>query len=271
MVLTAVSGGGLGGHFFPNLPVVGPFVRWLTNSGNAAALAEGDYDKVIRSVRDETIAGIGHALNNSNTANPNAQANYPGGQYPGGQYPGSQYPGNSYPGNAYHANVTQGTRILATPIRLTLILSQLIRLPRIPLRSLVRRSLRRRPFRIKQNPWPPGDLPIDCGLHRLTFKSLVKASLRRRRSANCWRPLSANSTLWRFKRFAQKRDDVLPRFLSMVNANGGRYQYLIGPRLGRTVSTEQYAYLFDTSRVEYNSAQVGSMTDPATDCIVSRL
>lgn len=60
-----------------------------------------------------------------------------------------------------------------------------------------------------------------------------------------------------------KSDDILPRFLAAINADGSRYDFIIGPRLGRTASTEQYAFVFDTTRVEYNSQQVGTPPDPA--------
>jgi deoxyribonuclease-1-like protein len=35
-----------------------------------------------------------------------------------------------------------------------------------------------------------------------------------------------------------------------VNAEGARYDYEIGPRLGRTSSKEQYAFFYDTTRIE---------------------
>ena len=40
--------------------------------------------------------------------------------------------------------------------------------------------------------------------------------------------------------------DVLTRY---VNADGSSYNYLLGERLGRTSSKEQYAYIFDTRRI----------------------
>jgi endonuclease/exonuclease/phosphatase family metal-dependent hydrolase len=42
---------------------------------------------------------------------------------------------------------------------------------------------------------------------------------------------------------------LLPTLVNYVNALGGRYDYLLGPRLGRTVSKEQYAYVYDAARV----------------------
>jgi endonuclease/exonuclease/phosphatase family metal-dependent hydrolase len=62
-----------------------------------------------------------------------------------------------------------------------------------------------------------------------------------------------------------KEDDILPRFVAAINADGSRYDYLIGPRLGRTVSTEQYAFVYDTARVEYDPSSVGTMSDPSDE------
>jgi len=42
---------------------------------------------------------------------------------------------------------------------------------------------------------------------------------------------------------------LLPTLVNYVNALGGRYDYLLGPRLGRSVSKEQYAYVYDAARV----------------------
>jgi len=46
-----------------------------------------------------------------------------------------------------------------------------------------------------------------------------------------------------------KDQTLLHRLMQLVNAQGARYEYLLGPRLGRTVSKEQYAYVYDTNRV----------------------
>jgi endonuclease/exonuclease/phosphatase family metal-dependent hydrolase len=47
-----------------------------------------------------------------------------------------------------------------------------------------------------------------------------------------------------------KDQTIVPRFIELINATGARYDYVIGPRLGRTSSKEQYAFLFDTKRIE---------------------
>jgi len=42
---------------------------------------------------------------------------------------------------------------------------------------------------------------------------------------------------------------ILDVLIGYVNSSGGRYTYVIGPRLGRTVSKEQYAYIYDSDRI----------------------
>ena len=43
---------------------------------------------------------------------------------------------------------------------------------------------------------------------------------------------------------------LLPNFLNLVNGEGAEYDFVIGPRLGRTVSKEQYAYIYNLRRLE---------------------
>ncbi|MEY4177562.1 MAG: hypothetical protein RLY70_1136 [Planctomycetota bacterium] len=59
-----------------------------------------------------------------------------------------------------------------------------------------------------------------------------------------------------------KDDTILPRFLQEVNADGSRYDYVIGPRLGRTTSKEQYAFVFNTQRIELDSNSIATVGDP---------
>ena len=55
---------------------------------------------------------------------------------------------------------------------------------------------------------------------------------------------------------------VLPRFVDAINATGRRYAHVMGPRLGRTSSKEQYAYVYDTERVELVPGSVYTVPDP---------
>jgi len=59
-----------------------------------------------------------------------------------------------------------------------------------------------------------------------------------------------------------KSDSVIPQFLSAINADGSRYQFIIGPRLGRTVSKEQYTFIYDSTRIEVDPSSVGTSPNP---------
>jgi endonuclease/exonuclease/phosphatase family metal-dependent hydrolase len=57
-------------------------------------------------------------------------------------------------------------------------------------------------------------------------------------------------------------DTVVPQFVALINSTGVRYDFVIGPRLGRTNSKEQYAMLYDTSRIEVDPSSVYTVPDP---------
>ena len=48
--------------------------------------------------------------------------------------------------------------------------------------------------------------------------------------------------------------NLIPYFVNLLNQNGSRYDYVLGPRQGRSNSKEQYVYVFDTTRIELISA-----------------
>ncbi len=60
-----------------------------------------------------------------------------------------------------------------------------------------------------------------------------------------------------------KDDSVVPTFVQMINADGRRYHYAIGPRLGRSNSKEQYAFIYNTDRVELDPNSMLTMDDPS--------
>lgn len=59
-----------------------------------------------------------------------------------------------------------------------------------------------------------------------------------------------------------KNQNILPDFVDKLNAEGRRYDYVIGPRLGRSVSKEQYAFIFDTETIETDRTQLYTVNDP---------
>ncbi|MEX2317140.1 MAG: endonuclease/exonuclease/phosphatase family protein [Pirellulales bacterium] len=58
-------------------------------------------------------------------------------------------------------------------------------------------------------------------------------------------------------------DYFIDNFLrTYVNRDGRAYNRVVGPRLGRTRSTEQYAYLYDTAVIDLNPSSVYTVNDP---------
>jgi len=56
---------------------------------------------------------------------------------------------------------------------------------------------------------------------------------------------------------------VLPQFVDLINSGGRTYDYVIGPRLGRTISKEQYAFIFDRASIEVDRSQTYTIHDPS--------
>ena len=55
---------------------------------------------------------------------------------------------------------------------------------------------------------------------------------------------------------------VVPRFVELINRQAARYACVVGPRLGRTSSKEQYAFLYDTTRIAVDPGTVYTVSDP---------
>jgi endonuclease/exonuclease/phosphatase family metal-dependent hydrolase len=56
--------------------------------------------------------------------------------------------------------------------------------------------------------------------------------------------------------------DVVPNFVDLINATGRHYDYVIGPRLGRTTSKEQYAFIYDMATIQVDRSQLYTVSDP---------
>lgn len=56
---------------------------------------------------------------------------------------------------------------------------------------------------------------------------------------------------------------VLPQLIQKVNALGAKYDFVLGPRLGRTDSKEQYCYVYDTNRIISSPAASYTVNDTA--------
>jgi len=189
MILTGITGGGLGGHFKPDLPIIGPLVQkllaWKSSSAPDDATDISDLAEMFR-----------------------APATSPGGSVSSIQRPPPGY-------NA--------------PVQLA--------------------SSRR----------PPDKLLIAS----FNIQVFGESKMAKPEILTLLADVVRQFDVVAIQEVRAKSDDILPRFLAAINADGSRYDFIIGPRLGRTVSTEQYAFVFDTTRVEYNPQQVGTPPDPA--------
>lgn len=60
-----------------------------------------------------------------------------------------------------------------------------------------------------------------------------------------------------------QNQEVVPQLVALLNAGGQyHYDYVIGPRLGRSVSKEQYVFIFDQASIEVDRYQLYTVHDP---------
>ncbi len=64
-----------------------------------------------------------------------------------------------------------------------------------------------------------------------------------------------------------KDQDILPLFVEAINSGGRQYDYVIGPRLGRSSSKEQYAFVFDRASIEVDRQQLFTIDDERDDLL----
>ena len=58
-----------------------------------------------------------------------------------------------------------------------------------------------------------------------------------------------------------QQQDLIALVVDRVNQSGGRYDYLIGPRVGRGESLEQFAFVFNTLSIETDREQLYTVDD----------
>ena len=59
-----------------------------------------------------------------------------------------------------------------------------------------------------------------------------------------------------------KQHNIVPELLDKVNQSDRRYDYCIGPRVGTEPNQQQFAFLFDTDRIETDRPQLYTLDDP---------
>jgi deoxyribonuclease-1-like protein len=61
---------------------------------------------------------------------------------------------------------------------------------------------------------------------------------------------------------ASSQNDILPVLVDRINLSDRRFEYLIGPRVGSDGQKQQFAFLFDTDRIETDRDQLYTVDDP---------
>jgi endonuclease/exonuclease/phosphatase family metal-dependent hydrolase len=64
-----------------------------------------------------------------------------------------------------------------------------------------------------------------------------------------------------------KDQSVIPAFVDQINQTGRQYDWAISERIGRTVSKEQYVFIFDTASVEIDRNQLYVIDDRLEDLL----
>lgn len=59
-----------------------------------------------------------------------------------------------------------------------------------------------------------------------------------------------------------RQQNILPELVDKVNQSDRRYDYCIGPRVGSESNPQQFAFLFDTDRLETDRQQLYTIDDP---------
>jgi endonuclease/exonuclease/phosphatase family metal-dependent hydrolase len=76
-------------------------------------------------------------------------------------------------------------------------------------------------------------------------------------------PILQNFDIVAIQEIRAVTQDIMPQLIALLNADGRyHYDYAIGPRLGRTSSKEQYAFLFDTASIEIDRYQLYTVDYP---------
>lgn len=65
-----------------------------------------------------------------------------------------------------------------------------------------------------------------------------------------------------FQGVQSTRDDILPLLVERLNQSGRHYDYIVGPRVGRAGDYQQFAFVFDTDRVETDRYRLYTVDDP---------
>lgn len=198
LLFTAVSGGGIGGYFNPDLPVIGPLVKDFLRKST-------DGEKVDQTALRESASDlVGQRLNDLR--------------------------GGGVPAQLASAQMPRGAQA------------------EIPPRS-------------QQNPQAPAQPKSSLFIASFNIQVLGRSKLSKPGVKEQLAYILRQFDLIAIQEVRSKEDTILPELVAAVNANGSQYSFIIGPRLGRSNSKEQYVFVFNTLTVEHDPTSVGTMTD----------
>ena len=229
MIITAISGGGVTGYVNPELPILGPIVKNLVAaraSSESAALTGNPED------RGDSYTN-GRVLTSAQAAPAFAGPALSGTAQPAYAQPTYSQPTYSQP---TYAQPTYAQPTYAQPTYAQ------------PTQSQPTYAQR------------PNDKLLIATFNIQVFGA---SKLAKREAMAVIVQVIRHFDIVAIQEVRAKEDNILPSLVNAINEDGSRYGYLIGPRLGRSVSTEQYAFVYDTNRVEYDPSCVGTVQDPS--------
>jgi hypothetical protein len=59
-----------------------------------------------------------------------------------------------------------------------------------------------------------------------------------------------------------RQQNILPELIDKINLSDRRYDYCIGPQVGEPANQQQFAFIFDTDRIETDRQQLYTVDDP---------
>jgi len=119
------------------------------------------------------------------------------------------------------------------------------------------------PARGQQSPMPavkPWDAVLVCSFNIQVFG---ESKMAKREVVEVLARVARKFDIVAIQEVRAKSDEIIPSFVRAVNADGSQYHYVIGPREGRTVSKEQYAFVYDTQRIEVDASSLGVVPNPS--------
>jgi deoxyribonuclease-1-like protein len=116
-------------------------------------------------------------------------------------------------------------------------------------------------------PVPPPPTPLEGGpaIRIASFNIQVFGDTKAAKQPVMWTlaAIVQNFHVVAIQEIRTQDDYFIDNFLrNYVNRDGRAYNRVVGPRLGRSRSTEQYAFIYDTAVIELNPSSVYTVNDP---------